>query len=69
MYGEDIKLVDLRIFNRWGELVYKTNNQLAGWDGRYKGELQLPQVFTYTAKITYLNDKTASQNGTVTLIR
>ncbi len=69
VYGEDIKLVDLRIFNRWGELVYKTNNQLAGWDGRYKGELQLPQVFTYTAKITYLNDKTASQNGTVTLIR
>lgn len=69
IYGEDIKLVDLRIFNRWGELVYKTNNQLAGWDGRYKGELQLPQVFTYTAKITYLNDKTASQNGTVTLIR
>ncbi len=69
VFGEDIKQVDLKIFNRWGELVYKTNNQLAGWDGRYKGELQSPQVFTYTAKITYLNDKTAAQNGTVTLIR
>ena len=69
IYGEDIKFVDLKIFNRWGELVYKANNQLAGWDGTYKGEMQLPNVFTYTAKITFLDDKTFTNNGTVTLIR
>lgn len=69
VYGEDIKLVDIKIFNRWGELVYKTNNQLEGWDGTYKGQLQTPQVFTYTARITYLNDKKDEKVGTVTLIR
>ncbi len=69
VYGEDIKLVDVKIFNRWGELVYKTNNQLEGWDGTYKGQLQTPQVFTYIAKVTFLNDKKDEKIGTVTLIR
>lgn len=69
VYGEDIKLVDLKIFNRWGELVYKTNNQLDGWDGTYKGQLQTPQVFTYVAKLVFLDDKKDEKLGTVTLIK
>lgn len=69
IYGQDIKVVDLKIFNRWGELVYQSNNQLAGWDGTYKGQMQLPQVFTYAASITFLDNKVATQKGTVTLVR
>ncbi len=69
VYGEDIKTVDLKIFNRWGELVYKTNNVFAGWDGTYKGQLQNPSVFTYTARITFLNNKEFEQNGSITLLR
>lgn len=69
IFGEDIKVVDLKIFNRWGELVYQSNNQFAGWDGTYKGQMQLPQVFTYTAVVTFLDDKKAEKNGTVTLVR
>jgi gliding motility-associated-like protein len=69
IFGEDIKVVDLKIFNRWGELVYQCNNQFAGWDGTYKAQLQLPQVFTYTAVVTFLDDKKAEKNGTVTLVR
>ena len=33
IYGEDIKTVSMKVFNRWGELVYSTTNSLAGWDG------------------------------------
>lgn len=69
IYGEDIKTVDLKIFNRWGELVYKTNNVFAGWDGTFKGQVQSPSVFTYTANVTFLNDKTFEQNGSLTLVR
>jgi gliding motility-associated-like protein len=69
IYGQGIKEVNLTIFNRWGELVYKTNSQYAGWDGTYKGELQLPQVFTYHAVITFLNDKKLDKTGSITLVR
>ena len=69
VYGAGIKYIDMKIFNRWGELVYQTNNMLAGWDGTYKGVLQLPGVFVYEATITFLNDKQVQQNGSVTLIR
>ena len=69
IYGQGIKTVDLKIFNRWGELVYESNNQFDGWDGTYKGQVQLPQVFTYATKITFLNDKKLDKKGTVTLVR
>ena len=45
IYGESIKTVDMRIFNRWGELMYETENQYKGWDGMYKGQIQQPGVF------------------------
>jgi gliding motility-associated-like protein len=69
IYGQDIKTVDLKIFNRWGELVFESNNQFIGWDGTYKGVLQNPAVFTYYATITFLNDKKAERKGSVTLLR
>ena len=69
IYGEDIKTVSMKVFNRWGELVYTTNSLLSGWDGTYKGVLQNPAVFTYIANITYLDDTQETKKGTVTLIR
>lgn len=32
-----IKKVDMKIFNRWGELVFQTDNPLIEWDGKRKG--------------------------------
>jgi len=68
IYGTDISAIDLKIFNRWGELIYATTNQFGGWDGTYKGQLQMPQVYTYVARVTYLNHKKMEKKGTVTLL-
>ena len=35
------------IYNRWGELIFKTSNIEEGWDGYYKGELQNNDVYAY----------------------
>jgi len=32
-----VKKVDMKIFNRWGELVFQTDNPLIEWDGKRKG--------------------------------
>ena len=42
---------EINIFNRWGDIVFKTNNYDESWDGTFKGE-NLPQA-VYTYKITY----------------
>jgi gliding motility-associated-like protein len=69
IYGVGIKTIDLKIFNRWGEKVYESNNQFEGWDGTYKGVIQNPAVFAYQVTITYLNDKKKQEIGSITLIR
>lgn len=69
IYGEGIKLIDLKVFNRWGEKVFETDNQLQGWDGTFKGEVQNPSVFAYWVRITFLDDKKVDRVGSVTLIR
>ncbi|MFN8287186.1 MAG: gliding motility-associated C-terminal domain-containing protein [Chitinophagales bacterium] len=69
IYGQDIKTVDLKIFNRWGELVFETTNPLFGWDGTYRGQQQQNSVYTYYVNITFLNNKKLERKGTITLIR
>jgi hypothetical protein len=36
MSGAEIEYFEMRIFNRWGNQLYFSNDPLAGWDG--KGE-------------------------------
>lgn len=69
IYGQGIKVIDLKIFNRWGEKVYESSNQYAGWDGSFKGEIQNPSVFAYTVRITFLDNKQIDRVGSITLVR
>ena len=50
-YGEgiDFSMYTMLIFDRWGELIYETDQPELGWDGTYKGKPV--QVGTYIWKI------------------
>ncbi len=65
---------NLMIFNRWGELIFESNDVNIGWDGSYgsDGEISLVQDGTYTWKINYkrkINDEHAYAVGHVNVIR
>ena len=62
--------MELVIYNRWGEMVFKTNDQTNAWDGTYKGELLEPAVFIYilTVKTTEMA-KPKLDKGNITLLR
>jgi gliding motility-associated-like protein len=49
-----IENFELKIFNRWGELIFTSKNAEDRWDGKYKGNLVKPDSFawviTYTPK-------------------
>jgi gliding motility-associated-like protein len=64
----------LRVFNRWGEVVYEKNNFMpndaaAGWNGRYKGMLQNPDVYVYTVDVICDNSTVMTLKGNVALIQ
>jgi gliding motility-associated-like protein len=70
--GYDPYNYELAIFDRWGELIFLSNNVLEGWDGSYGDKGKLAQDGTYIWKITFknaLNDKRRKVVGHVNLIR
>lgn len=72
--GFDIYDYNLQIYNRWGEIIFESNNHLIGWDGSYgsNGEVQICQDGIYVWRIEFkLNrwDERRVVHGRVTLIR
>jgi gliding motility-associated-like protein len=63
------KLNYFRIFNRWGQLVYETQQEGQGWDGRINGQLQGTHVFVWTVSAIDYLDQPYFSKGTLTLIR
>lgn len=49
--GLDIESYRLFIFNRWGELIFESNDLNYKWDGTYKNKLV--QIDTYVWKVMY----------------
>jgi gliding motility-associated-like protein len=46
----------MEVYNRWGELIYYTEDQNFKWDGMYKNK-RVPDG-TYTWKLTYKPNRT-----------
>ncbi len=70
VYGKNIKTLDMKIFNRWGELIFESDNPDIGWDGTYKGAMQAPGVYVYTVSVTFINDSPSkTQKGSVMLLK
>jgi gliding motility-associated-like protein len=67
--GYGITKMDWRIYNRWGVLVFSSNDQKIGWDGRYKGSIQALDVYTYTLNVEFSDGTKYSKKGDITLLR
>jgi gliding motility-associated-like protein len=61
-------LLSLEVFDRWGNIVFRTNDVRGKWDGFYKGQAVNPGVFLY--KVQYkCEGKENVKSGSVTVIR
>jgi gliding motility-associated-like protein len=58
-----------RIYNRWGELVFKSTDKRSGWDGYYKGKLQPTDVYAYTLDVEFDDGEKVRKTGDITLLR
>ncbi|HOY32595.1 MAG TPA: gliding motility-associated C-terminal domain-containing protein [Bacteroidales bacterium] len=71
--GENILSIKIWIYNRWGELVFYSDNLADAWDGKHNGKYVTPGPFTWHMEFETYYAKTVSnrklRSGIVTVIR
>ena len=66
----DIKQLNyFRIFNKWGQLIFESNNTAIGWDGTYQGTAQPTGNYIWIGQGVDNNGHLVNQHGQVLLIR
>lgn len=69
-FGESVTDFKFRVHNRWGQLVFQTNDIKKGWDGRINGLVQPNGTYVWMIKYkTITEPKEQMMKGTVMLIR
>ena len=67
--GLKVDEVYFAVYNRWGELVFETNDKTKGWDGIYKNKPADVGVFGWYLKVKCFNGEETFKKGNVTLVR
>lgn len=67
--GETIEKFVLRVYDRWGALIFETKDQNKGWDGTYKNKECPAGVYDYYLEVWCLGEKQYFKKGNVTLLR
>lgn len=62
-------LTEFRVFNRWGQEVFTTQDINDGWDGTFKGKAAEMGTYQYLIRVGYPDGASETLKGDVTLIR
>lgn len=63
------ELIDFKIFNRFGQMVYQSNDIMQGWDGNYKNKPQPSETYQYVVQILTYGGVIISKQGTIKLLK
>ena len=64
-----IDAMSIKIYNRWGEKVFESDDQSIGWDGTFNGAPVDPGVFVYHLSTHCAETPESFKKGNITLIR
>jgi len=67
--GGAIVSMNFEIYNRYGQMVFRTTNPQEGWDGTFKGKALNVGTFVYKLEYRLINGLSGSLNGNVTLYK
>ena len=73
--GTGIKLIKtFMVYNRWGEQMFERRNLMPNdasnaWDGTYKGDKPLPDVYVWVVEAVCEGGNTINKKGSITVIR
>ncbi len=69
VFGGAVAEMDFSVFNRWGQLVFRTTEKGRGWNGSLKGILQTPGLYAWRCMYRFVNNTTQKAEGSFILIR
>ena len=69
VYNSDVTSGELLIFDRWGEIIFATQDLDFGWDGTFNGTPVPSGAYNYVLRYRYLPGRTGNQTGSILLIR
>lgn len=58
-----------RIYNRWGQLVFFTDQLNTGWDGRFKGDTAISGIYVWEIEGVSTKGRVINKKGTVVLFQ
>jgi gliding motility-associated-like protein len=67
--GMFITEFEMSIFDRWGNLVYKTDDMTKPWDGKMDNTPAIKDVYIYSVKVVNFRAEKYQYKGTVTIVR
>lgn len=67
--GIGIKKFEMSIHDRWGNIIFQTNDINKGWDGTYKGLMCQDNVYVYRIVALDNNNMKHTKTGHVTLLK
>lgn len=67
--GNTIESIYFAVYDRWGELVFESNQRDKGWDGTFRGKEATSDVYVYYVNLTCVNKDRFEKKGNITLIR
>ncbi len=62
-------LISFSVFNRWGNLLFRTSTYNKKWNGKFQGVDQSPGVYVWIVEYYDAGNKKVTEKGTITLIR
>ncbi len=68
-FGIDDKDYSFMIFNRWGEMIFESNELRGAWDGTYKGKLVQNGVYTWKLHFKDIDGVEHEEIGHVTILK
>jgi gliding motility-associated-like protein len=63
------RVLEFRVFNRWGQEVFYSNDNQHGWDGKWKGVPQDLGSYQYLIRLGYPDGLVETYKGEVTLVK
>jgi gliding motility-associated-like protein len=67
--GKYVKIFDMYIFNRWGNLIYHTSDMTKPWDGKCNGNKAEEDTYVYLINVVDTRNVKHNYIGRVTLLR
>lgn len=67
--GQYISKYSIKIYNRWGELLFESNDCMAQWNGQYMGETCQQDAYMYVIEAKGADNKLYNLSGTFHLLR